>query len=259
MPKIGFGTYRIPVGNDTYAAVGWALRTGYRLIDTAVHYFNEADVGRAVRESGIFVTTKLWLDQHGYERAIRAGTEANKRLDIDYIDLLLLHSPFGRRIVETYDAMLELRRTGIVRSVGVSNFADSHLKMLADYCRPTPVVNQIELHPLKFKSRASIVEYCKEHKILVQPYGSLLSGHQKLLALASDLAEKHKKTEAQVMLRWALDKGFQVIPKSTHMDRIRENFDVFDFTLAPEEIKEMSSLPGKLKGEYWDPLSSPAY
>lgn len=264
MPRIGFGTYRMAPGNETYASVSYALKAGYRMIDTAQLYKNEADVGRAIRDSGIprgeiFVTTKLWNDAHGYEKALNSGLDSHKKLDVGYIDLLLIHSPYEGKIVETYDAMLELQKQKVVRSVGVSNFGAGHLRAIEEYCRPPPAVNQFELHPLNVETRGEVLAYCREHKILVQAYGSVLSGHADLLKMAAAAAGRHGKTEAQVMLRWGLAQGFQVIPKSTHMDRIRENLDVFDFELSHEELTELDSLPGELKGEYWDPLSSPAY
>lgn len=263
VPRIGFGVYRVSPGNDTYASVRAALRTGYRMIDTAEIYFNEADVGRAVRDSGIprsqiFVTTKIWDSFHQYDQAINAGLASNLALGLGYIDLLLMHSPQKGKIVECYDAMLALRSMGVVRSVGVSNFGVKHLEVLRTYCRPDPVVNQFELHPLLIRERSDIVEYCRKANILVQPFGSMLSGRQDLLDLASRVAAAHNKTEAQVMLRWALDKQFQVIPKSTHVTWIAENFDVFDFTLTSKETSDLDGLPQQqIDSDYWNPVNSP--
>jgi len=267
MPVIGFGVFRIKPGQETFEAVRTALKTGYRMIDTAVLYRNEADVGRAVRDSGIprseiFVTSKLWDVQHGYHQALRAGRNSNQDLGLGYIDLYLIHSPGqyspkGGKIVETYDALLQLQKEGIIRSVGVSNFGTQHLKALEEHGRPLPAVNQFELHPGVFHARSSLVEYCKAKNILVEPCGSVLSGHEDLLQKASSIAKSHGKTNAQVMLRWALDQGFQVIPKSVHEDRIVQNLDVFDFTLTPVEIDSLNSGArenGRLKTEYWDPL-----
>lgn len=278
IPMIGLGTYRMSPGTATYTAVRTALEVGYRMFDTARIYMNEADVGRAIRDSKvprseIFVSTKIWNDDHGYDRALAAGKLSNQALGLGYIDLLLIHSPFGPaflpgRIIETYDALLDLQKQGVVRSVGVSNFGVQHLKALADYCRPAPVVNQVELHPLAFSARQDLVRYCKSHDILIQPYGSVLSGHGELLSLAHAAATVHNKTAAQVMLRWALDHGFQVIPKSTHRQWIQENADVFDFTLTKEELSSLDSLkaPPQLMvqrdgslTEYWNPLVVPVH
>mmetsp|Transcript_137725 Transcript_137725/g.243331 ORF Transcript_137725/g.243331 Transcript_137725/m.243331 type:complete len:319 (-) Transcript_137725:345-1301(-) len=249
MPIIGVGTFRIPPGNDTYSSVLAALKIGYRMVDTAEYYQNEADVGKAIRDSGIprsevFVTTKISSNHHNrYDEAIKAGMESNAKLGLDYIDLLLIHSPRPGRIVECYDAILHLRDQGIVRSVGVSNFGTPHLEALKNYCRPTPAVNQFELSPLTYRERNDLVEYCGNAGILVQPYGSLLKGRKDLLSLSRRIAAAHNKTEAQVMLRWALDKSFQVIPKSTHVSYLAENFHVFDFTLSQEETGELDTLP----------------
>lgn len=261
MPVIGLGTYRIPPGNNTYSSVLAALELGYRMVDTAEMYGNEADVGRAIRDSGVprsqvFVATKIWNSDHQYDLAIDAGLKSNETLGLGYIDLLLMHSPAGR-IVETYDAMVRLRDMGVARSIGVSNFGVRHLEALREACRPTPAVNQFELHPLNFRSRADLVEYCRNSSVLVQAYGSVLSGHEDLLSKAGGIAAAHNRTEAQVMLRWALDKGFQVIPKSTHADRLAEDLDVFDFRLTAAEIEDLDGLPQVAIQDYWDPLAWP--
>lgn len=260
MPVEGFGTYRMAPGNETYASVRAALDLGYRMIDTAEMYGNEADVGRAIRDSGIprsqvFVTTKITETAHGYSRTIRAGNISNQVLGLGYIDLLLMHSPHGQ-IVETYDAMLDLQAMGVVRSVGVSNFGETHLRALAEYCRPVPVVNQIEMHPLIYQERKDLADYCKDNDILITAYGSVLSGHDDLLELASSIADSHQKTSAQVFLRWALQEGFQVIPKSTHTTFIRENTELYDFSLSVTEVDNLIAINGSV-GEYWNPINSP--
>lgn len=263
MPALGLGVYRVSPGKTTYETVKAALELGYRMIDTAHYYGNEADVGRAVRDSGIprseiFVTSKLWDGDHGCAKAYAGGVASNKKLGLDYIDLYLIHTPgvFGRgKIVETYDALLQLKADGVVRSVGVSNFNIQHLEALKEHGRPTPALNQIELHPLVWEDRKELVQYCKDNGILVQAYGSILSGHWNLMDKADDLVEPHGKTPAQILLRWALDQGFQVIPKSTHKSRQAENMDVFDFSLSDAEIETLNKeLPG---GHLWDYLDLP--
>jgi len=261
MPVIGFGTYRIDPGNDTYETVTMALEEGYRMFDTAEAYDNEADVGQAIRDFGIprsqvFVQTKIAPWNHGGSKALEAGRQSNAALGLGYIDSLILHAPVGGKIVETYDALVQLRAEGVTKSIGVSNFNVTHLEALATHCRPTPVVNQFEMHPLIYNERLELVEYCRSHGILVQAYGSVLSGEQDLLALAEPIAAAHGKTAAQVMLRWALEQGFQIIPKSTHREYMAENLDVFDFGLTPTEMDSLNSLPGKLD-EYWNPLGVP--
>jgi len=265
MPVIGFGTYRIDAGSTTYESVKTALELGYRMIDTAEVYGNQADVGRAVRDSGIprsqvFVTSKLWDSSHGYEQACKTGRRSTQELGLDYIDLYLIHSPgqmskAGGKIVETWDALLQLQKEGLVKSVGVSNFGVPHLQALEENGRPVPAVNQFELHPFVYTERADVVEYCKKKDILVQCYGSVLSGHANWLQKASGVASFYNKTAAQVLLRWALDQGFQVIPKSTHRERIAENFAVFDFALSQEHSSSLTSCGGGRLPDYWNPLT----
>lgn len=261
IPVIGFGTFRIPKGRATYEAVKTALEVGYRMIDTAELYANQADVGKACRDSGIprseiFVTSKLWGTEHGYAKALQAGRRSTRELGLDYMDLYLIHSPGGGKIVETWDALIELQKEGLLRSVGVSNFGVQHLEALSQHGRLVPAVNQFELHPFVYNERADVVEYCRKKGILVQPYGSVLSGHASWLDKASEVAKAHGKTPAQVLLRWGLDLGFQVIPKSTHKERIQENISVFDFSLSEQDIASMNATGGGRLPDYWNPLTS---
>lgn len=266
IPVIGLGVYRVKPGKTTYDAVLAALNLGYRMIDTAAFYENEADVGRAIRDSGIprseiFVTTKLTDLHHGFKEAKHAGHQSNKTLGIGHIDLYLIHSPgmlAPGKIVETWKALIELKKEGVTHSIGVSNFGKKHLEALDKHGLVAPAVNQFELHPMVMKDRSEVVEYCKQHDILVQPYGSVLSGHDQLLQKFDGMAQKHRKTNAQLLLRWALDQNFCVIPKSTHAERLKENLDVFDFSLSESEITEMNSLStGRLNKDYWNPLDVP--
>jgi len=263
MPQYGLGTYMVPPGWQTYDAVESALRLGYRLIDTAQVYQNENDVGSAVLNSGlpreqVFVVTKLWGTAHGYAAALRAGQLSVRTLGLAYVDLFLMHDP-GARMVETYDALLELRDMGLARSVGVANFGVRHLEALREAGRPAPAVNQVEMHPVISPERQELVEYCRRHGILVQAYGSMLSGRSVPLAhpALAQLAAQRKRTPTQVLLRWGLDRGFQVIPKSVSPGRMRENQDIFDFQLSNQEMElletEMSASIGKL-GVYWNPV-----
>lgn len=263
MPVIGLGVYRMMPGDETYNSVKSALELGYRMIDTAQIYMNEADVGRAIRDSGIprskiWVTTKLWDSHHGYRQAVRGGKKSVQDLGIEYIDLLLIHSPGmysqgGGKIVETYDALLALKKEGLVKSVGVSNFNVHHLEALEEAARPFPAVNQIELHPQIFKKNKELVEYCRSKQIFVQAYGSLLSGMADSVVVSRAISNQHRKSNEQVMLRWALDQGFGVIPKSIHRDRQAENLDVFDFSLSKSEVEKLNEINGVSA----DPLAYP--
>lgn len=264
LPKVGLGVYRADPGKETYRSVQWALKVGYRLIDTAAMYGNEHDVGQAILDSGIprteiFITTKLNTDSHGYHTALQAANECLAKLQTTYIDLLLIHSPYGEKIVETWDALLALQKEGKAKSIGVSNFGIPHLEALREHHRPMPAVNQFEMHPLIFKSRHELIEYCQQHQILITAYGSLFSGERNRFRdpFLQELAQKYSKTVPQILLRWALDNGFAVIPKSTSSkERLEENWNVLDFSLSNEEVRQISQMPGEPLDEYWDPVNN---
>lgn len=266
MPVIGLGVYAMNPGKETQNAVAWALEAGYRMIDTAAMYRNEADVGLAVKNSGIpreeiFIASKLQPQDHGYEKTKKAFKKSLKKLDMAYMDLYIIHAPQGGKLIETWDAMLEMQRKGLVRSVAVSNFGVNHLKALVDHKRPLPVLNQFEMHPLQYNNfqRQKILKFCEEHKILVQAYGSLFWGNEKLIdnKAFTEIAEAHKKTNSQVLLRWALQKGFQIIPKSKNQQRIIDNANIFDFELTEEQLEKMSSIQEIDIKSYWNPIASP--
>lgn len=263
MPSFGLGVFRSPPGTETYNAVRWALDLGYRLVDTAAMYRNEESVGEAVRDSGlpreeVWVTTKLWDSDHGYEAAMNACQQSLKKLGLGYIDLYLIHSPNTGKLVETWDAFLELQREGVVKSIGVSNFGVLHLEALKASGRPLPVVNQIEMHPLIYQERRSVIEYCEANGIRITAYGSMFSGDMKQLQRRElvQVQEAHPgQSAAQILLRWALQKGFQIIPKSVHQERLQENMNLLDFELSPAEMESLSKMKGAL-GQYWNPLKS---
>lgn len=262
MPALGLGVYRVNPGAETEKSVRQALEIGYRMVDTAALYRNEESVGKALRESGVprkdvFLTTKLWDDDHGYEKALRAARRSIQKLSVDYVDLYLMHSPNRGKIVETWDALLEIQRLGLARHVGVSNFGVEHLEALERHGRPMPAVNQIEMHPLVYRARLPIVNYCKDHGVLVQAYGSLCSGRQRWLEApqVQAVASSVGRTPAQVLLRWGHQLGFQLIPKSTHWERLEENYRIFDFELGEAEMASLSRMRGDLH-EYWDPTST---
>jgi len=261
MPVFGLGVYRSQPGNETYRATKWALELGYRLVDTAALYRNEESVGQAIRDSGIprenvWVTTKLWDSNHGYDKTIQACKQSLRNLGMNYVDLYLIHSPNTGKLVETWDALLELQRMGLARSIGVSNFGVEHIEALRSHGRNLPVVNQVEMHPLVYQDRKRLVEYCRQNGIWITAYGSVFSGHQDMLnarAVTKVVAAHPPKTPAQVALRWGLQMGFALIPKSVNQQRLAENMDIFDFELSSQELEQLAAMRGSL-GEYWNPL-----
>lgn len=262
MPALGLGVYMMKDGEETENAVKQALEIGYRMIDTAKIYRNEASVGRAIKASGIpreeiFLATKLWDDAHGYEQALQAGKMSAALLGVDYLDLYLIHSPNTGLLIETWDALLQLQKEGVVRHIGVSNFGLAHLEALASHGRPLPVINQIEMHPLVEKERQSLIDYCKKQGVLIQAYGSVFFGKDWLKdERITKIALAKGKTAAQVLLRWGHQRGFQLIPKSVRRERLLENIQIFDFELSENEMQDISSMEGSL-GAYWNPLDKP--
>ena len=251
IPQLGFGVYQIEPG-DVRAATDRALKAGYRHIDTAAAYANEAGVGEAVRASGIprdeiFITTKLRNADQGYEGALRAFETSRKELGLDVIDLYLIHWPYPRHnlFVESWKALEKLYSDGVVRAIGVSNFLQPHLDRILAEGDIVPAVNQIELHP-SFQ-QAELSAYCAARGIAVESYSPLGQGQDLTGAVVRSIAENHGKTPAQVVLRWHLQRGFIVIPKSVSEQRVHENIDVFDFSLTQEEIDSIHGLESGLR------------
>lgn len=246
IPSVGFGVFMIPVGDETYKAVRTALSLGYRHIDTAAAYFNEADVGRAIRDSGIpreeiFVTSKLWLQDYGYEPAKKGIETSLKNLGLGYIDLYLIHQPYGD-VPGTWKAMEEAKKEGKIRSIGVSNMT---LKILNSFVRQfdtMPSVNQVECNPLY--QQKEIRKLMAEHDVRLEAWYPLGHGDKALLEnpVITALAEKYGKNPGQIILRFENQEGFIVLPKSTHEKRIKGNIDIFDFKLTDEEMKSMEAL-----------------
>ena len=244
MPRLGLGVWRTQEGVEVERAVTAALQTGYRLIDTAALYGNEAGVGNAVRASGIpreqlFITTKVWNDRQGYDETLRAFQDSAERLNLDYVDLYLVHWPVKGKYKETYRALETLYDQGHVRAIGVSNFHIHHLEDLMGSCRIKPMVDQVELHPLLTQKKLQM--FCRKEGIQIQSWRPLMQGNLDL-PLLQDLSRKYGRTPAQIVIRWHLQQGVATIPKSIHSDRIRENADVFDFELAPEDMNSMDAL-----------------
>lgn len=256
IPAIGLGVFRTS-GSETYSSVLNALQLGYRHIDTAAFYGNEADVGRAVRDSKVprnevFVTTKIWLDDAGFDATLKAGRQAKQRLNIEYIDLLLLHAPFPERLA-SYKALEQLQQDGITKSIGVSNFSEKHLTELLKSCKVTPAVNQVELHP--FLQRPELVAFCQKHNILMEGYSPLAKAARMTHPALVAVAEAVGATPAQVMLRWALDRGFVVLPKSSKAERQMENASVDSVVLGPHAATLAAMEEGLITG--WNPLVWP--
>ncbi|MFE1646151.1 aldo/keto reductase [Microbacterium sp. P01] len=246
MPQLGFGVFQIP-DDETTAAVTTALEAGYRSIDTAAVYRNEAGVGQAIADSGLardelFVTSKVWNSEQGYDSTLRAFDESLGKLGLDQLDLYLIHWPSPARdlYVETWRALEKLYSEGRIRSIGVSNFEPDHLDRLIAESSVVPAVNQIEVHPA-LQNRAAVAANA-QHGIITEAWSPLAQGGVLGEQAIVDIAERHDKTPAQVVLRWHLQQGRVVIPKSVTPARIAENLDVFDFDLTADELAAVDGL-----------------
>lgn len=245
MPVLGLGTFQADRGEETRRAVLWALEAGYRHIDTASIYNNEEDVGLAIRESGvpreeIFVTTKVWNNDQGLEATPRAYEQSLKKLRLDYVDLYLVHWPIKGTRLDAWRALVRLYEQGRVRAVGVSNYTSRHLREALATVPLVPAVNQFEISP--FNTRQALVSDCQQWNIQVESYSPLARGKKLGDPVVAEIANRHGKSAAQVLIRWALEKGFVVIPKSVRRERIIENASVFDFSLTPEEVQVLDGL-----------------
>jgi diketogulonate reductase-like aldo/keto reductase len=244
MPRMGLGVWQVDEGREVEQSVLAALRAGYRSIDTAAAYGNEVGVGKAIRESGIprgelFVTTKLWNAHHGYDSTLRAHEASLKKLGLDYVDLYLIHWPVKGKYLETWRAFETLYKEGRIRAIGVSNFHIHHLEDVLEKFPTVPAVDQIELHPLL--AQKELREFCAKRGIQVEAWSPLMQGRLNIPVLA-DIAKKHGKSPAQVVLRWDLQSGIVTIPKSVHEARIIANADVFDFELSADEMAAIDAL-----------------
>ena len=249
MPVLGFGVYQIPDPEECERSVSEALRTGYRLIDTAAAYKNEEAVGNAIKRSvvareEVFVTTKLWVSDAGYERAKKAFDKSLQRLQLEYLDLYLIHQPYGD-VYGAWRAMEELYREGRVRAIGVSNFQPDRLMDLMVYNQVVPAVNQIETHP--FNQQIETQQFMREHGVQIESWGPFAEGRNNLFQneLLVSIASKYDKSVAQVIVRWLIQREVVVIPKSVRKERIVENFNIFDFDLSAEDMSAIASLDTK--------------
>lgn len=244
MPYFGLGVYLIP-NSQVIDVIHQAISVGYRLIDTAALYENEEGVGKAVRLANIprdqiFVTTKVWNSDQGYDNTLRAFDMSLKRLGLEYVDLYLIHWPVVDKYKETWKALEKIYREGRARAIGVSNFLIHHLEDLASIAEVQPMVNQIEFHP--FLVQQPLIDYCHQHGIQVQSWSPFMRGEILGNQNLKQIAQKYNKTTAQLILRWNLQKGVMVIPKSAHPDRITSNTQIFDFIISEEDMKKIDSL-----------------
>lgn len=249
MPILGFGVFQVPDPQECERSVYDALQTGYRLIDTAAAYLNEEAVGTAIKRSGvpredIFVTTKLWVEDAGYENTKKAFEKSLSKLGLDYLDLYLIHQPYGD-VYGSWRAMEELYREGRIRAIGVSNFQSDRLMDLITFNEVVPAVNQIETHP--FHQQIETQKFLRENNIQIESWGPFAEGRNNIFQdeMLVSLAGKYKKTVAQVILRWLTQRDVVVIPKSVRRERIVENFNIFDFELSPEDMNAIITLDTK--------------
>lgn len=246
MPILGFGVYQIPDAEECERCVYDALQVGYRSIDTAAAYMNEEAVGKAIKKSGIpreelFITTKLWIQDAGYEKAKKAFEKSLNKLQLDYLDLYLIHQPFGD-VYGSWRAMEELYHEGKIRAIGVSNFMPDRLIDLIIHNEVVPAVNQVETNP--YYQQIEAAAFMKDNKVQIESWAPFAEGKNDIFhhAVLTSVAEKHNKSVAQVILRWLIEREIVVIPKSVNKDRMIENFDVFDFELDQDDMTRIASL-----------------
>lgn len=254
IPRIGFGTYKMH-GYELEKALETAIEVGYRHIDTATDYGNEKEIGQALQNIGIkreelFITTKVWNDDQGYEKTLKAIEVSLENLQMDFLDLYLVHWPVPRRREATWEAMIELYDERKTRSLGVSNYMPSHIEELMKKSPLTPVVNQIEVTPYLYQK--SLIEKCESYDIKIEAHSPLVRGTKMNEPIIVEIAKEHNKTSAQVLIRWSLQKGFVVLPKSANPIRIKENFDVFDFRLTDKNMSNIDALNSNYRIS-WDP------
>ncbi len=253
IPNIGFGTFRTPSGQETEQSVLNAIKAGYRHIDCAAAYGNEKSVGDAIRKSGvtreeIFVTSKLWNDDKGYENTLAAFNRTLEDLQLDYLDLYLIHWPIAKASKENWKeanseswrALEELYNQGKIKAIGVSNFLEHHLEPLFETAKIKPMVNQIEFHPGMLQEK--VVEFCKKHNILVEAWAPFSNGQVLSNPVLKEIADKYGKTVAQITLRWIMQKDIVPLPKSVTPERIKSNIEVFDFEISPQDVDRIDRL-----------------
>jgi methylglyoxal/glyoxal reductase len=255
IPRLGLGVYQIPSGKSTIKAVKYALEIGYRHIDTAKIYGNESDVGKALKDSNIkrddiFITTKVWNSDQGYDLTLKAFEASLKRLDLSYVDLYIIHWPVQGKIVETWKAMVRLLNNGKVNAIGVSNYSINDLKETIHNSDVIPAVNQVEFHPFLYQK--DLLEFCNSNAIQLEAYSPLTRGKRLNHHEIAKISRKYNKTAAQILIRWSLQHDLVVIPKSSHEERILENSKVFDFDIDQKDMRFLDSLNENLHTIFLD-------
>jgi diketogulonate reductase-like aldo/keto reductase len=255
MPALGLGVYAPEQQQEVGRAVEAALSVGYRLIDAASIYGNEKEVGEALLQGGvprneIFVTSKVWIDDMGYDPTLRAFEKSMKDLSLDYMDLYLIHWPKDQHRKDTWKALESLYDQGVVKSIGVSNYYQKHLEELFVYANVCPAINQIELSPFCYLPEE--LAFCKQNNIQVEGYAPVVRGQKKEHPVLVDIARKYGKSTYQILIRWVIEQGAVTIPKSIHKDRMIENAEVFDFSLDEDDLARMAMLYDNTRVA-WDP------
>ena len=255
VPRLGLGVYQIPPGKPTFNAVNFALNIGYKHIDTARIYGNESDVGEAIRHSDvkrdeIFVTTKVWNSDQGYDSTLKAFDASLRRLGLSYIDLYLIHWPVQKEIVDTWKALITLLKNGKVRSIGVSNYGINELNETIQNSDIIPAINQVEFHPFLFQK--DLLQFCKRNAIQLEAYSPLTRGKRLNHPQLIELGQKYNKSPAQILVRWSLQHDLIVIPKSSHEERILENSRVFDFHINEKDMETLNSCNEDLRTVFLD-------
>ncbi|HEY3390791.1 MAG TPA: aldo/keto reductase, partial [Prolixibacteraceae bacterium] len=250
MPPLGFGVFQVADQQECENSVLYAIETGYRLIDTAASYMNEAAVGNAIKKSGVarenlFITTKLWVQDTGYEKTKKAFEKSLNKLQLDYLDLYLIHQPYGD-VHGSWRAMEELYRAGKVKAIGVSNFHPDRVMDIITFNEIVPAVNQIETHP--FNQQIETQKFLSDNKVQIESWGPFAEGKNNIFQneLLTSIGKKYNKTIAQVILRWLTQRGIIAIPKSVKKERIKENFDIFNFELSTEDMEAIITLDMKV-------------
>jgi len=256
MPAIGFGTWELS-SSDIKRVLGIAINTGYKLIDTAKIYANEISIGEVIRKSGfdrqdLFITTKLWNDDQGYDSAVSACMASLERLGLDYIDLYLIHWPVTSRRSESWRALVDLQKIGKARAIGVSNFTVEHLEELKKTSNVTPSVNQVEFHPFIYEDQKKLLEYCKNNNILIEAYSPVSRLSRRVFPVIQNIADRYGKTASQVVLRWCIQHDTVPLPRSQNPEHIRKNFEVFDFELDEKAMTSLNRITDGIRVT-WDP------